>query len=295
MCSPCLPGSTCNRPSDCRGNTASLFATADCIDNICISCDDGIQNGNETGVDCGGSFCHDRCPLGSRCLEDTDCRPLGVGSRSECKDGICQNASCPFSEFSGVGVSMPLTRTEKQSERGLTGDFMSNPIDTGDNETAAVCFLECLYDSDCGEEVCVNNTCQSICNNGILDVAEADLDCGRCKCNNEGDLCPLCENGKSCRADDQCVSNACVSGRCEGCNDNKRSGLESDVDCGNSKGCNKCGSSKWCRTSFDCDGVVDNITAAGMCSMASASIIESVACVENRCVSRNYECSRCVF
>lgn len=53
------------------------------------ACDDGIHNGDETDVDCGGS-CPSRCTLGEGCGEGSDC---GSGV---CKAGVCSvYAPCP--------------------------------------------------------------------------------------------------------------------------------------------------------------------------------------------------------
>ncbi len=51
------------------------------------TCDDFIQNGNETDVDCGGPDC-DPCLSGFSCFFNSDCES-GV-----CVDGICQPPTC---------------------------------------------------------------------------------------------------------------------------------------------------------------------------------------------------------
>jgi hypothetical protein len=54
--------------------------------NICVThCDNGIRDGDETDVDCGGSTCG-RCQPGLHCWVDLDCWP-GV-----CRSGVCQPA-----------------------------------------------------------------------------------------------------------------------------------------------------------------------------------------------------------
>ena len=42
-----------------NGNEEGIDCGGDCPD-VCFSCDDGVQNGNETGIDCGGD-CPDTC------------------------------------------------------------------------------------------------------------------------------------------------------------------------------------------------------------------------------------------
>lgn len=52
------------------------------------SCTDGLPNGNETGVDCGGGTCP-ACPDGQPCNVDGDCL------LNSCWLGVCQPSSCP--------------------------------------------------------------------------------------------------------------------------------------------------------------------------------------------------------
>jgi hypothetical protein len=55
------------------------------------TCSDGIHNGSETDVDCGGPEC-DRCDVGQRCLGAADCET------SFCVDNVCQaciRGQCP--------------------------------------------------------------------------------------------------------------------------------------------------------------------------------------------------------
>jgi hypothetical protein len=55
------------------------------------ACDDGVSNGAETGIDCGGS-CQARCPLGEGCVTNDDCqRGVCAGDPrlcTTCGDGI---------------------------------------------------------------------------------------------------------------------------------------------------------------------------------------------------------------
>ena len=77
-CQACPNGDPCLKNTDCQSQA--------CVDGICgpplLSCDDGILNGSETGVDCGGADCQ-ACPNGDPCLQNTDCQSQA------CVDGIC--------------------------------------------------------------------------------------------------------------------------------------------------------------------------------------------------------------
>jgi len=69
------PPTACGGPYLCNGNQ-------------CESCSDGIQNGNETDVDCGGGGACADCTLGQTCLVPSDC---GTGL---CVDDVCCNNAC---------------------------------------------------------------------------------------------------------------------------------------------------------------------------------------------------------
>lgn len=83
-------------------------------------CDDGEQNGRETGVDCGGPVCAP-CETGGGCEADGDC------VSKKCEDGICPAPTC------GDGV-------QNGDETGVDcggGDCAPCPV--------------CSQDSDCGQ------------------------------------------------------------------------------------------------------------------------------------------------
>lgn len=61
-CSLCPPSSSCELNQDCRDNA--------CVAGVCTTCDDGHRNGDETGIDCGGSCL--ACP-GQACTVGTQC------------------------------------------------------------------------------------------------------------------------------------------------------------------------------------------------------------------------------
>lgn len=61
-----------------------------CRDHQCVSCSNGVQDGDEQGVDCGGA-CPAQCILGP-CTMDADCK-AGL----QCGNGLCRlanGASC---------------------------------------------------------------------------------------------------------------------------------------------------------------------------------------------------------
>lgn len=73
-CAACVDGSMCVMPVDC----ASMI----CESGACISCLDGIQNGDELAIDCGGPTCGG-CPGGTPCTDDSLC------ASGDCDAGMC--------------------------------------------------------------------------------------------------------------------------------------------------------------------------------------------------------------
>ncbi len=82
-CPDCGPGGGCLTGADCTSGV--------CVGNVCQAptCSDGVKNGTETDVDCGGVSCPD-CALNKLCLINGDCL---TGS---CNGGLCK---CPAQLF----------------------------------------------------------------------------------------------------------------------------------------------------------------------------------------------------
>lgn len=101
---PCLPCKT-RKKGKCRANlpNGTICAGGTCQDGACAppSCNDGVKNGKETGVDCGGPDCP-RCPNGQGCVSRDDCRSamcdLQVSICGPCKSsadcGEDQSGTC---------------------------------------------------------------------------------------------------------------------------------------------------------------------------------------------------------
>ena len=78
----------CLTSADCAGGAGVCFG------NVCVgsSCSDGLKDGMETDVDCGGSVCPS-CAIGKHCVASVDCVGggacfLGVCSAPSCSDGL---------------------------------------------------------------------------------------------------------------------------------------------------------------------------------------------------------------
>jgi hypothetical protein len=79
----------CRINSDC--DTMVCYVEIPGTSGMCASDSNGIQDGDETDIDCGGTLTENTCEVGSACEADSDC------------DVKCQTATCPdCNTFGGV-------------------------------------------------------------------------------------------------------------------------------------------------------------------------------------------------
>ncbi len=183
-CDRCADGKACRGNTDCaRGNCAQALGAAGGAGGTCISCQDGLRNGSETAVDCGGPdlTCR-RCASNATCGQNRDCQS-GI-----CSGGVCVNFSCDDNRLDG-------------NETG---------VDCGGNGVGcARCAdgVACRQGSDCASGSCAAGECVS-CQDSVRNGTETDVDCGG--------TCGSCAPGRACGRDGDCASGACVDGRCCG-------------------------------------------------------------------------------
>lgn len=87
-CKLCADLALCLLNSDCASGVCSGVPTPKCRPP---NCDDKVQNGNETDVDCGGIDC---VMQGSPCIEAKKCRATTDCVSGVCMSGVCQAPSC---------------------------------------------------------------------------------------------------------------------------------------------------------------------------------------------------------
>ena len=139
------------------------------------TCDDGMTNGNETDIDCGGDTC-DGCQSGRVCVGAGDCLSSVCGI-----DRRCQVPTCDDNVANG----------------------QETDVDCGGAD-CAVCEVgeRCLVDADCDGTRCVNRLCAlANCNDGLQNGQETGVDCGG--------NCGGCQNGEACTYSSDCVSEFC--------------------------------------------------------------------------------------
>lgn len=88
-CEGCPIGSACGRDRDCQSGICDMSTDAPAR---CVSCDDGKQNGEELGIDCGGSDC-ELCLPGDECSADAGCVNY-LCDGGECANGLTVDYHC---------------------------------------------------------------------------------------------------------------------------------------------------------------------------------------------------------
>ena len=153
-----------------------------CTGSVCQAptCGDGVQNQDETDIDCGGSTCAG-CGAGEMCGSGGDCAS-GV-----CTGNLCQSAAC------SDGV-------QNQDE---------TDVDCGGSACGA-CGPGggCSVGSDCTSLICSGGTCTTpSCGDGVKNQNETDVDCG-------GTCGASCSLGETCGGGGDCVSGVCTGNVC---------------------------------------------------------------------------------
>lgn len=184
------------------------------------SCTDGIMNGTESGIDCGGGSCP-ACGTGQGCLADSDCA-TGV-----CSSGTCIAPSCTDHVKDGTETGMDC------------GGGSCSACGTGQG---------CLADGDCQSGVCSGGTCAAAsCTDHAKNGSETDVDCGG--------SCSPCANNGACQLSTDCQSMVCTGHVCQvpSCTDHVKNGNETGADCGGGT-CPGCSVGTACNASTDCAG-----------------------------------------
>ena len=234
LTTPCNSGEKCAGAPDC--------ASAFCFDGLCKTTApaDGVKNGDETDVDCGGS----NAPA---CANLKNC-----AVKADCTSGVCTNKIC----------QVP-TSTDTVQNGDETG------VDCGGTTTSAPKCLAgsgCLTNADCDKIKC--DTVQKMClpashTDGIKNFGETGTDCG-------GDALPAtCAVGGGCAVLADCTNTKCnaVALVCDppSKTDDIQNGTETDKDCGGGAPTNapRCAEDLKCTLDTDCAGAF--CSKAGKC------------------------------
>jgi len=167
-CVECNNNFQCSGPTTCGGGgvpnacgctpktCADLNRTCGTASDGCgnmLSCDDGMQNGTETDVDCGGgtgNSCSQLCALGKKCTKGSDC------TNGFCVDGVCCNSSC-------TGTCQACSAVKKGG--GTDGTCGPIAVDTDpDNECTDQGVMSCGFNGTCnGAGACAKYASGTVC------------------------------------------------------------------------------------------------------------------------------------
>ncbi|MBM4783538.1 MAG: hypothetical protein GQE15_38175, partial [Archangiaceae bacterium] len=241
----CPVGQTCRfGQNDCVTAAVCSATTRRCEPP---GCGDGVLNGQESSIDCGGPTCL-KCALSKACNANSDC------TSSVCSGGRCVGSVC---------------------ENGVK-DSTEADVDCGGSCTLACATgSTCSQPRDCASNLCVSGRCISdACQDRVRNGAEADVDCGGATCT------ARCAGGKRCLVNGDCQSNLCntTAQRCVAgpCDDGLlTAGSESDVDCGGS--CGAMNPAKRCTVNQRCTAAAD--CASGVCNATTQRCV-SDACFD---------------
>ena len=295
-CDAGCTGGSCAPPD--AGAGAPACENGDCQSSppleLAPSCSDGAQNGDESGVDCGGA-CPQECALDVGCRSDADCAagafcPAAsqVCTLASCDDGV-QNgaevfADCGGGECPACADGAPCAQAVDCASGVCAGGVCAPPActdairnaDETDVDCGGACGAtcdagqSCLVDGDCGAGLfCPSgaSVCTlASCDDGVRNAAEVLVDCG-------GGDCPGCPDGTDCNTGADCESSSCVGGVCAApsCNDDVLNQNETGIDCGGGCAAN-CPTGTGCRGGGDCQSGVCGFCpgGAGRCCAAPA-------------------------
>ena len=237
------------------------------------TCTDGIQNGSETGVDCGGPDCP-ACPTCTDGIQNgsetgVDCGGPDCPACPTCTDGI-QNGSETGVDCGGPDCPACPTCTDGIQNGGETGVDCGGP----DCPACPTCTDGIQNGSETGVD-CGGPDCPACptCTDGIQNGSETGVDCGGPDC----PACPTCtdgiQNGSETGVD--CGGPDCPA--CPTCTDGIQNGSETGVDCGgpDCPACPTCtdGVQNGSETGVDCGGPD--------CPACSSSCTETIIDYEN--------------
>lgn len=299
-------------PANCGGCGVVCTAGATCANGTCVNvatCTDGLKNGTEADVDCGGGACP-ACATGRSCVTSTDCitsfcdpATETCGVVASCGSGANPPAAASgsISAVSGSslsngetftiadGVHPPTVFEFAQSGTVATGHVA---VDIGATDSAInVAARMANAINSVGDGLDVTATASGmmvlLVNNRETSLGNVALtgtvgDPGFALSGMAGGAGGDCPTGAACGSNADCVPGlACSGGICAStsvastCTDGLKNGTETDVDCGGGA-CPACVTGQSCVTSSDCttslcDPTTETCGAVPSCDGSGAS------------------------
>ncbi|WP_437574898.1 formylglycine-generating enzyme family protein [Sorangium sp. So ce887] len=245
------------------------------------SCTNGVKDGGESDLDCGGSC--PPCVDGQACAAPTDC----VSRRCE------EDAGGGSAGSGGSGGSAGTTCAAAQCDNGVRDgdetdtDCGRGASPRGGNPACPPCadLQDCAVGSDCESLSCVAGRCLSpSCSDGVKNGNETGIDCG--------DLCAGCAAGEACSNSTDCSDLVCIEQVClsASCSDGVKNGKETDIDCGGTVCRTRCPAGQGCTAGTDCATSLCN-SATRTCACPQGMVIAPVAGGGSYCIDQ-YEATK---
>ena len=166
------------RSAQMRHLLSLLVFTAACASPSSHTCTDGIANGQESDVDCGGPDCG-ACEGSKSCETHEDCVSL------MCAKHVCAAGSCRDGKVSG-----------KETD-----------VDCGGGCAGCPAGKICALPGDCESGRCMGGACAApTCSDRVTNGLESDVDCGG--------PCAPCPLGAACTRNLDCVTGGCINATC---------------------------------------------------------------------------------
>jgi hypothetical protein len=259
-CGVCDDLKVCQKGADCMSGICNTGATPP----VCISCKDGVKDGSETDVDCGGT-CTTLCGLGQKCLSGADCTSM------ECPAGKCTDCHNNMQDVGETGVDCG------GSCLACNGDVCTS----GAGCKSGSCVLGICCDTAC--QVPTSSKCQSCALSGkegtctnIPSGVDGMPTCGAGNvCDGSGGMCqgvaakkPI---GQACGGGGECFNGNCKLGYCRlKPGDHCDAAVECDTDfCSPQHVCASCAGAADCATT-QCGG--GNCCMGGHCKLPDSAV-----------------------
>ena len=247
----------------------------------CETCFDGILNGDEISIDCGGQLCE---PCTQGCIDDSahNFNPDAVINNEECEtcfDGIkngdevrvdcggqlCEPCTQGCMDESAHNFNPDAVINNEECETCFDGIKNGDEVrvDCG-GELCEPCTQGCMDDSahNFNPDAVINNEECETCFDGILNGDEISIDCG-------GELCEPCTQGCMDESAHNFNPDAVINNEeCETCFDGIKNGDEVRVDCGG-------GLCEPCQNDLNCDNP-SNMALDGIAKSSSNLVFPNI-------------------
>jgi hypothetical protein len=257
----------CNTTADCPGTDICAMGTC-----VAPTCFDGVMDGSETDVDCGGPICAP-CDNSQACLDATDC-----------VSGVCANSVCAPCALDSDCAG---------------GQFCDLTTNSGTCAATRVDGIACTGSDQCATGFCVDGfCCDSICNGACVACSAAakgggtDGTCGNVaagpdphgQCTDQG--MPSCGTNGRCDGNGACqlypLLTACAAPQCSNgalasarlCDGMGLCMAPTETSCSPYAGCDGGVCSSSCMADSDCT-VGNYCNTSGQCVAGSGSTSSS--------------------